>query len=162
MSATRGMVRSLASSCSPANVLNKLNRLLVDDFPNGRFVTMSYAVLDPASRTLTFSSAGHLPPLLIDQAGARYVDSEKGLPLGLTYSEYSEKRVSLPADSRVLFYSDGITEATNPHHEEFGAERLRIEAQAVDACPEKLIDTVRTYVNGHGLQDDATAILIKA
>ena len=162
MSATRGMVRSLASSCGPASVLTKLNRLLVDDFPNGRFVTMIYAVLDPASRTLTFSSAGHLPPLLIDQAGARYVGSEKGLPLGLTYSEYSERNIALPADSRVLFYSDGITEATNPHHEEFGAERLRVEAQAVDACPEKLIETVRTYVNGHGLQDDATAILIKA
>ena len=162
MSATRGMVRSLASSCSPAHVLSKLNRLLVDDFPNGRFVTMIYAVLDPATRTLTFSSAGHLPPLIIDEAGTRYVETEKGLPLGLTYSEYSEKKIHLPPDARVLFYSDGLTEATNPDHEEFGSNRLRAAAQEADACPDKLIDSVRQFVSGHGLQDDATAILIKA
>jgi sigma-B regulation protein RsbU (phosphoserine phosphatase) len=47
MSATRGMIRSLATCCGPANVLTKLNRLLVEDFPCGRFVTMIYAVLIP-------------------------------------------------------------------------------------------------------------------
>ena len=162
MSATRGMVRSLATCCGPANVLTKLNRLLVEDFPNGRFVTMIYAVLDPSTRSLTFASAGHLPPLLVDGSGAHYVDTEKGLPLGLTYGEYSEKTIELPPDSRVLFYSDGITEAANPNNEEFGADRLRAEAQTADACPEKLIEAVRQFANGNGLEDDATAILIKA
>jgi phosphoserine phosphatase RsbU/P len=162
MSATRGMVRSLATCCGPASVLTKLNRLLVEDIPSGRFITMIYAVLDPASRTLTFASAGHLPPLLIDPSGARYVESEKGLPLGLAASEYSETRLDLAPNSRVLFYSDGLTEAANFAQEEFGYDRLRAEAQTTDACPEKLIETVRTFVNGHGLQDDATAILIKA
>ncbi len=162
MSATRGMVRSLADSCSPANVLTKLNRLLVDDFPTGRFVTMIYAVLDPATRTLTFASAGHLPPLLVEDSDARYLDSEKGLPLGLAYGEYSERRVSLAAGSRLLLYSDGLTEATDLRGEEFGADRLRATAQSADACPEKLIDMVRQHASGKGLDDDATAILIKA
>ena len=162
MSATRGMVRSLADCCGPANVLTKLNRLMVEDFPSGRFVTMIYAVLDPGARTLTFASAGHLAPLLVDNRGAHYLDSEKGLPLGLAYGEYSERAIALPPDSRLLLYSDGLTEATNPHDEEFGADRLREAAQATDACPEKLIDAVRHFANGKGLDDDATAILIKA
>jgi sigma-B regulation protein RsbU (phosphoserine phosphatase) len=162
MSATRGMVRSLATCCGPASVLTKLNRLLVEDFPCGRFVTMIYAVLDPANRALTFASAGHLPPLLIDPAGARYVETEKGMPLGLSYGEYSEQTIDLPPDSRVLFYSDGITEASNSSDEEFGVDRLRDAAQHVAACPEVLIETVRTFAKGAGLQDDATAILIKA
>ena len=52
MSATRGMLRSLAeASCSPSEVLTKLNQLLVNDFPSGRFVTMVYAVLNPETRT---------------------------------------------------------------------------------------------------------------
>ena len=50
MSATRGMLRSLAeANCSPAEVLTKLNHLLVDDFPAGKFVTLVYAVLDPTT-----------------------------------------------------------------------------------------------------------------
>ena len=63
MSATRGMLRSLAQTCTgPGQVLTRLNRLLVEDFPSGRFVTMLLAVLNPSTRTLTFSSAGHLRP----------------------------------------------------------------------------------------------------
>jgi sigma-B regulation protein RsbU (phosphoserine phosphatase) len=161
MSATRGMIRSLATCCGPANVLTKLNRLLVEDFPCGRFVTMIYAVLDPATRTLIFASAGHLPPLLLDGNGARFLETEKGIPLGLGYGEYSEREINLSPDSRLLFYSDGITEASNAQQEEFGAQRLRTHAQDRDACPEGILDTVRAFASGV-LQDDATAILIKA
>ena len=79
MSATRGMLRSLAQTCSgPGEVLTRLNRLLVEDFPSGRFVTMLLAVLNPSTRTLTFSSAGHRRPLLVDEQGARFLDSERG------------------------------------------------------------------------------------
>lgn len=162
MSATRGMVRSLADRWSPANVLAKLNRLLVDDFPTGRFVTMIYAVLDPATRSLTFASAGHLPPLLIAGADAHYLESDKGLPLGLAYGDYSQRQIQLAPGSRLLFYSDGLTEATDPQGEEFGGDRLRAAAQAADACPENLIATARHHADGKGLDDDATAILIKA
>src|SRR6202453_22737 len=53
MSATRGMLRSLAeAACTAGEVLAKLNRILVEDFPAGRFVTLVYAVLGPAKRTL--------------------------------------------------------------------------------------------------------------
>ena len=115
MSATRGMLRSLAeAACSPSEVLTKLNQLLVNDFPSGRFVTMVYAVLDPASRTLTFASAGHLRPLLIENSQARFLDTERGMPLGIGSGDYSEAEVHLPQGARLLFYSDGITEATNP------------------------------------------------
>src|SRR3984893_1386661 len=66
MSATRGMLRSLAEThYGPGEVLTRLNRLLVEDFPHGKYVTIIYGVLDPASRILTFSNAGHLLPLLV-------------------------------------------------------------------------------------------------
>ena len=94
MSATRGILRSLAeASCSPSEVLTKLNQLLVNDFPSGRFVTMVYAVLDPVTRTLTFASAGHLRPLLIENSNARFLDTERGLPLGIGPGDYSEAQL---------------------------------------------------------------------
>ena len=125
MSATRGVFRSLAEACcTPGEVLTKLNQLLVDDFPAGKFVTMVYAVLDPAKRSVVFANAGHLRPLFIDNQGEHFLDVERGLPLGLACGDYSEAVISLSEGSRLIFYSDGITEAVNANEEEYGLCRL--------------------------------------
>jgi phosphoserine phosphatase RsbU/P len=163
MSATRGMLRSLAeTSCTPSEVLTKLNRLLVDDFPAGRFVTMVYAVLDPARRKLLFASAGHLQPLLIAGGQARFVETEKGIPLGIGPGGYSQIEVDLPKDSRLVLYSDGITEAENGDEEEYGAERLQNHVLQPEASAESILADVRAFANGTGLRDDATVIFVRA
>jgi phosphoserine phosphatase RsbU/P len=163
MSATRGMLRSLVeAACTPGEVLTKLNRLLVEDFPAGRFVTMVYAVLDPAKRTLTFANAGHPPPLLMTGASAQFLDVERGIPLGLGPSDFSEVEVELPLGSRLVFYSDGITEAENPTDEEYGLVRLQEHFLRTDASAESLLDNVRSFADGSGLRDDASVILVKS
>ena len=162
MSATRGMLRSLASACCPSEVLAKLNNLLVNDFPSGRFVTMLYAILDPTSRILKYASAGHLRPLLIENGHAHFLDTERGMPLGIGSGDYSEAHVQLAPGSRLLFYSDGITEATNPAGDEYGADRLEQHFGRADASAESILQDVRGFANGDGLHDDATVILVKA
>lgn len=163
MSATRGMLRSLAETCcSPAEVLTRLNRLMVEDFPSGRFVTMIYAILDPLKRTLTFASAGHLQPLLVDENGSRFLESDRGLPLGLGFSNFSEQQVQLPPNSRVALYSDGITEASNPAGEEYGPRRLLDHVLLPNASAENILEDVRAFANGANLQDDSTVIFIRA
>ena len=162
MSATRAMLRSLAeNSCTPSEVLTKLNKLLVEDFPSGRFVTMVYAVLDPARGTLTYANAGHLPPLLVDGAGAKFLQTDMGLPLGIRHGSFSETTVELPEQFRIALYSDGITEATGPDDEEYGPARLAAYVQRPDACPETLLEDVRKFANGAGLRDDATVIMLR-
>jgi sigma-B regulation protein RsbU (phosphoserine phosphatase) len=162
MSATRAMLRSLAeNACTPAEVLTKLNKLLVEDFPSGRFVTMVYAVLDPKEGTLTYANAGHLPPLLVDAAGARFLQTEMGLPLGIRHGSFSEAVVRLDEQARLVLYSDGITEATNPLDEEYGTERLAEHVGRAGNCPETLLEDVRGFANGAGLRDDATVILLR-
>jgi phosphoserine phosphatase RsbU/P len=163
MSATRGMVRSLAQACcTPSEVLGKLNRLMVEDFPSGKFVTLIYAVLNPANRTVKFASAGHLPPLLVSGSEARFLQTETGMPLGLGYGSFSEVEVDLPERSRLVFYSDGITEATNPANEEYAQDRLRRHVQLPEATAESILQDVRSFANGAGLQDDATVIMVRA
>jgi len=163
MSATRAMLRSLAEhKGSPAELLTCLNRRLVEDFPSGRFVTMVYGVFDPGSRTLTFANAGHLPPLLVDAAGTRFLQTEKGLPLGVAHGCFSEVTIELSEGSRVVVYSDGITEAAGTDDEEYGPARLAAHMQRPDAGLENLLVDVRSFVNGSGLRDDATAIMLKA
>jgi len=160
MSATRGMLRSLAQACCPSEVLSKLNCLLVEDFPAGKFVTMVYAVLDPNARTVTFANAGHLHPLLITRNGARFIDVERGLPLGLGCGDYSECAISLSEGSRLVFYSDGITEAVNAQEEEYGLERLVEQASAPGASALTIVEEVRIFANGSGVRDDASVLFV--
>jgi sigma-B regulation protein RsbU (phosphoserine phosphatase) len=161
MSATRGILRSLVeAACTPREVMAKLNRLLVEDFPAGRFVTMVYAVLDPAKRNLTFANAGHLRPLLITENSAHFLDVEQGIPLGLGPGDFSEVEVKLPLGFRLVFYSDGITEAENQADEEYGLLRLQKHFSRTDASAETLLDDVRSFADGSGLRDDASVILV--
>jgi sigma-B regulation protein RsbU (phosphoserine phosphatase) len=163
MSATRAMLRSLADTCnSPAETLTKLNQLMVEDFPSGRFVTLIYAVLDPEKRTLKFASAGHLPPLYVDGGDARFLLSEAGTPLGLSKSGFSESEIYLKEGSRLVLYSDGITEAAGSDNEEYGAARLCEHVLNPQASSESILTDVRHYVDGAGLQDDATVIFVRA
>jgi phosphoserine phosphatase RsbU/P len=162
MSATRGMLRSLAEACcTPAEVLTKLNHLLVEDFPAGKFVTLVYAVLSPASRNIIFASAGHLHPLLIDDSGARFLDTERGLPLGLSCGDYSETSVTLAHGSRLVFYSDGISEAVNDSEEEYGLERLVRHVSGTGASAITILDDVRAFTNGVALRDDASVVFVR-
>lgn len=161
MSATRGMLRSLAQTGSgPAEVLTRLNNMLIEDFPSGRFVTMVYAELDPVKRTLRLANAGHLPPLLVDASGHRWIETEAGLPLGIKAVSFSEAEIALTTDSRLAFYSDGITEAGLESGEEYGRDRVLAQFQSPDTTPESLLSDVRKFVNGAGLRDDATVILV--
>ncbi len=163
MSRTSGMVRSFAQTESgPAEVLTRLNNMMIEDFPSGRFVTMVYAELDPSTRLLRIANAGHLAPLLVDSSGHRWIKHEHGLPLGISASKFSETEVTLGEQSRIAFYSDGITEAEVDSGEEYGAERLLAQMQAPAVTPDTLLADVRKFANGTGLRDDATVILVKA
>jgi phosphoserine phosphatase RsbU/P len=122
---------------------------------------MVYAVLDPARGTLTYANAGHLPPLLVDGSGPKFLQTDMGLPLGIRHGSFSETTVDLPEQFRIALYSDGITEATGPDDEEYGPARLAAYVQRPDACPETLLEDVRKFANGAGLRDDATVIMLR-
>jgi phosphoserine phosphatase RsbU/P len=161
MSATRGVFRSLAEACcTPGEVLTRLNRLLVDDFPAGKFVTMVYAVLDPGTRTVVFANAGHLRPLFIDHQGEHFLDTERGLPLGLGCGDYSEVQITLSDGSKLVFYSDGITEAENARSEEYGLSRLAKHTMKAGSSAVSILDDVRAFTNGSSLRDDATVVFV--
>ena len=163
MSAARGIVRSLAPLASgPGEVLARVNQMLLDDFPTGRYVTMIYAVLDPARRTLTFASAGHPWPLLCHGTDVRPLHTDAGMPLGLLPSEFTEHTVKFCRDFRLLFYTDGISEALNREDQEFGSARLTEFVVAHDCSISRLMEAIKEF-RGKCLQkDDATLILLRS
>jgi sigma-B regulation protein RsbU (phosphoserine phosphatase) len=162
MSATRAILRSVAPLYStPAQTLEHLNRVLIEDFPTGKFVTMIYGVLDAGSRELRLASAGHLRPMIINHH-CSFLPLETGLPLGLGASSYPECAITLASGTRLLLYTDGITEAMNCAEEEYGPARLIEHFLKPEACVDGLIAEVQRFGASSNHTDDATAVLIRS
>jgi sigma-B regulation protein RsbU (phosphoserine phosphatase) len=163
MSATRGIVRSLAPLASgPGEVLARVNQMLLDDFLTGRYVTMIYAVLDPARRTLTFASAGHPWPLLCHVTDVRPLHTDAGMPLGLLPCKFTEHTVKLCRDFRLLFYTDGISEALNREDEEFGSARIGEFLAGHDCSVFQLMEAIKEFRGECAQKDDATVVLLRS
>lgn len=119
------MIRdSLASGESPAAVLNRVNDRLCQSNPEGMFVTVFAAVYDPIIGVVRFANAGHMPPLVVGD-DARTLETDSGVLLGLFEDAgLVDATIQLAKGEALLVYTDGVTEAVNPHNEFFGRERL--------------------------------------
>ena len=146
----------------------KVNYLLWESIERNQFVTAFYGILDAANRTLSYSNAGHNPPLLINGEGEPRFIERGGLPLGMFRdTRYYEYFLSLEPGEMLVLYTDGATEALNPAGEEFGRDRLAevvkagrtLTAREVVASLEK---EVLKWTDGVGATDDVTFFVIKA
>ena len=129
MATTRTMLRAAAQRLlSPGEVLQRVNDVLVQDIPPNMFVTCLYAILDPGSGRVVYANAGHDLPYRrrAGRGGAAEELRARGMPLGLMPGMgYEEKEMVLEKGESVLFYSDGLVEAHDPHREMFGFPRLQ-------------------------------------
>jgi serine phosphatase RsbU (regulator of sigma subunit) len=129
MATTRTMLRGGAQRLfSPGEVLRRANDALVTDIPPNMFITCLYAILDLESGRLVYANAGHDLPYR--RRAGRSESAEElratGMPLGLMPGMgYEEKEIVLGKGESVLFYSDGLVEAHDPHREMFGFPRLQ-------------------------------------
>jgi serine phosphatase RsbU (regulator of sigma subunit) len=125
MTLLRGSLRSLlAAGLRGTALMNALNTHLVANTPGNRMVTCFYAEIDPATGRLIYVNAGHNPPYLYDGAERRTLDPT-AIVLGMIDGmPFPEAAVELRAGSRLLLYTDGITEAENRAGDQFGVERL--------------------------------------
>jgi serine phosphatase RsbU (regulator of sigma subunit)/predicted ester cyclase len=120
-----GAVAQALGSSSPGEVLERVNEALSARIPPNMFATCFYALLDPESGRLHYANAGHDLPYL-HRNGESEELRPRGMPLGLMPGmRYEEEEVSLREGHGVLFYSDGLVEAHDPHGEMFGFPRLR-------------------------------------
>ena len=163
MSSTRTVLRlACQAGQPPGEVLSHVNGVLLKDFPTTRFVTMIYGILDASNRTFVFANGGHPHPLLVDSGEARFLATEAGLPLGIQEGCFSERTVHLEPGSRLVLYSDGVTEAMNSSSEQYGESKLRSHFAGAWATVETLLDDVRSFASGHPASDDITVVEIQA
>lgn len=139
---------------SPCQMLDDLNEKLYRHYvsDNGMFVTAFYAIFDPRTLNLTYSSAGHNPPRLRspETGGIVALDQAQTLPLGVTSQiERREASIALEPGDQLILYTDGIVEAVNSVKELFGQERLDAVLGNCHSAPQGVITALMAAVDAH-------------
>jgi phosphoserine phosphatase RsbU/P len=179
MAELKGLVLSLSQIYhSPRQLLIEANRILSENLDSRSFITMTYAVLDLANRTMTYSRAGHTPLIYLPgnglPTGAAQILVPSGMVLGLRidgaaakFNELLEEdQILLHTGDVIVFYTDGITEAMNPGSDLFGDARLSriIEEHGhleSGELRERILREIESFVGVADQHDDMTMILMK-
>jgi sigma-B regulation protein RsbU (phosphoserine phosphatase) len=144
-------------------VCAKLNEFLCANVASGKFVTFFYAVLDSERRTLTYENAGHCPGLLVRKSGEHEMLSGQGAVLGVIPDwPYRDSVVNVDAGDKLVLFTDGIVEAENLELEEFGDQRLMLEAAMDEGALEtqqRVMKQVSAFCNSN-FRDDATLVVV--
>lgn len=142
MAMTRSLIRSHASDVdSPARLVRRVNRDLCRQSRAGMFVTLFYALLDPQARRLSYTLAGHNPPLMRRADGQLETLVRNGMALGVQLeAEYSQAGLSFTPGDCLVMYTDGLTEALNPDGQEYGLDGLRAALQDDPDTAQELLE----------------------
>lgn len=158
----------LQSGISVDEALTKTNKQLYETNDAGLFLTCWAGVYDTESHVLTFSNAGHNPPVIIRNGNKpEFIKEKKGFVLaGLEGYQYQSETLQLNKGDEMFFYTDGVTEANNPQGELYGESRL---LRCLETCEEELVSNqlavlkndIDKFVNGADQFDDITIMGIK-
>lgn len=125
MAVTRTTFRNLsAMEDSPGVIVRSMNESLSATNESGMFVTFFCGVLDLENGHMRFCNAGHNPPVLLTDS-KKMLSVEANLPLGIMPGmDFKEQEMQFRYDDAIFLYTDGLTEAENSAHEQFGEERM--------------------------------------
>ncbi|QFZ92324.2 GAF domain-containing SpoIIE family protein phosphatase [Synechococcus elongatus] len=174
MTMLRGMLRAeVLNRHRPSQVLAHLNQVIYADLEHSnRFATLFYSEYDPSTRSLSFSNAAHNPPLLWRQAtGNLHRLDAFGMMIGLEADNaYAEQQVQLQPGDVVLYYTDGLTDASDPRGNRFDEENVAIAFRdacrrrlSADALLADLFNRVQRFIgpDRHN-EDDMTLVVLRA
>jgi PAS domain S-box-containing protein len=143
---------------SPAEVVARINRLVMSGVEDA-MATVVYVVLDRETGELSFSAAGHPPPLVLAPDGPRFLEGGRSVPIGASDpAVFREANAVLPPGSSLLLYTDGLVERRDVGLEA-RLEQLAEVAGAADEGLDALCDRVIDVVLGEGEPGDDVALL---
>jgi serine phosphatase RsbU (regulator of sigma subunit) len=167
MSACRSSLRALSTAdLTPQQIIKRLDELLRHDLTDGRFITMIFGVLD-ANGTFTYTNAGHGPAMLAAEGRCRSLPPHRP-PLGVELvhgvGDALQTTTQLSPGDRLLLYSDGVSEAMNDNHEQFGVARIeRIVCNTSldpDQVVQRILEAMHAHCGGPTMQDDVTILCV--
>lgn len=171
MALTRSLLRTYAAQHAdqPHLAITATNQRILADSHAGLFVTIFYAVLDPANGELAYCNAGHNPPFLLEDAGGESLLTLKrtGVPLGIFESaSWESQRLQLQPGDILALYTDGVTEAQSPQEEFYGEGRLQAvllaqRDQPVEGIQKAVLQDVHAFIGDSPRFDDLTLMVLR-
>ena len=159
-------MESDGETVSTSVLVAKLNKHLYAHTSPEKYATFCLGVYDQQCGVLTYTNAGHLPPILIRNGEARMFDVN-GIVVGaFPFAKYDESRIQLELQDILLFYTDGITEPENEYGEMFGEERLidlliRHAARSNAEIIQHILDAVSLWTYDKDSMDDMTLLIAR-
>ena len=170
MAVTRSLFRNISQHVSkPDHIVNALNQAQSEGNDTNMFVTLFVGVLDLKTGKLCYCNAGHDAPLLLGR-GVKQLPCECNLPIGvITDFTFEQQEITLERPSTIFLFTDGLNEAENINHAQFGDERIKKIAESMVANnqlePTQVIrhmtDAVHTFVGVAEQSDDLTMLAIE-
>jgi serine phosphatase RsbU (regulator of sigma subunit)/DNA-binding NarL/FixJ family response regulator len=176
MALSRTLIRTYAAEylTRPDLVLSATNRRMLADAHAGLFVTAFYGILDPTTGDLTYSNAGHNPPLLLSAQNRETAHSlsKTGMALGAVEdASWETRKTRIEPDDVLILYTDGITDAQDDEGEFYGSERLHQFVQSTVprrvshrnlalVLQDSLLSEVREFMGDTQQYDDMTLMVL--
>ena len=153
-------------SVSTSRLVSQLNQQLHTYTSAEKFATFYFGIYDDPSGVLTYTNAGHLPPIVFRRHGVTRLEVNGMVVGAFPFAEYEESRVELEPGDLLVCYTDGITEPENEYGEMFGEDRL-IEVVTRHANHDSgeivsaVMRAVGEWTGSSELQDDMTLLLAR-
>ena len=170
MAVTRSLFRNISAHVAlPDRIAYTLNNALSENNDSNMFVTLFTGVLDLTTGHLHYCNAGHNAPLLVGR-DVGDLPCLPNLPLGiLPEFQFEAQEVDIYPDTTIFLFTDGLNEAENAFHEQFGDERIEEVAKCVLAKHEhqplnityEMYQAVHTFVGGAEQSDDLTMLAVQ-
>lgn len=168
MSSIRASLRAHAAlGGDPAETLRRVNLQMHTDTLVHEFATLAYCVFSPDGRILTYSNAGHPPPLVL--RGERFIElSAGGLAIGIEPDEqFEQETIRLEQKDTLIMVTDGVMDAMDYQGNAFGRERLlaaiwRYRDLDAHSLSRQLLWEVRRFAGLADQSDDITVVVVRA
>ena len=151
---------------STSQMVTHLNQQLFADTSPEKYATLYLGMYDEASSKLTYTNAGHLPPILVRDGKAERLEVNGMVVGAFPFARYNESEITLQQGDLVCFFTDGVTEPENAYGEMFSEEQLidlllrnadKSEREIIDC----ILESVQDWTGAGELQDDMTLLLVR-
>jgi sigma-B regulation protein RsbU (phosphoserine phosphatase) len=154
------------SAISPAKVVGTLNRQLFATTSAEKFATFFFGLFEEETSTLTYTNAGHLPPLLLRGSHVEMLDPTGTIVGAFAHAKFEERSVRMEPGDVLVAYTDGIVEPENEYDEMFGEQRLsdllmKFEHADSNEMIARTMEAVKLWAHSPEQEDDMTMIIAR-